>query len=93
MSGDPELVRAIVLAALVKAPDRIKRQLVSRNEARRARAEDAVTAIIVAALAQRRCGWTFGTARNRATISDSGRSFRYSVRRSAALVEWQNLAA
>lgn len=54
MSSDPALIRAIVLAALVKTPDRTKRQLVSKVEARRERAEEALTARIVVALARRR---------------------------------------
>lgn len=40
MSSDTELVRAIVLAALVKTPDQAKRQLVSKVETRRARAKE-----------------------------------------------------
>jgi hypothetical protein len=50
----PDLVHAIVLATLVKLPDGTKRRLTSKDTARRAKAEDAIAASIVVALAQRR---------------------------------------
>jgi hypothetical protein len=50
----PDLVHAIVLAALLKLPDGTKRRLTSKEAARRAKAEDIVAANIVVALAQRR---------------------------------------
>lgn len=50
----PDLVRAIVLAAIVKLPEATKRQLVSKIPERREKAEDLVAAAIVVALAQRR---------------------------------------
>lgn len=49
----PDLVHAIILAALVKLPDGTKRRLISKDAARRMKAEDAVAASIVVALVQR----------------------------------------
>ena len=54
MSMHPDLVHAIVLAALAKVPDSTKRRLVSTVPERRKHAEDVVAASIVVALAQRR---------------------------------------
>ena len=54
MSMRPNLVHAIVLAALAKAPDGTKRRLVSAVPERREHAEDVIAASIVVALAQRR---------------------------------------
>lgn len=50
----PDLVRAIVLAAIVKLPEATKRQLVSKIPGRREKAEDLVAAAIVVALARGR---------------------------------------
>lgn len=50
----PDLVHAVVLAALIKAPDGTKRSLVSSVPRRRQKAEDVIAASIVVALAQRR---------------------------------------
>lgn len=52
MTTHPDLLRAVVLAGLVAAPDHAKRQLVSRDFAKRSRAEDALAARIVVALSQ-----------------------------------------
>ena len=54
MNMQPDLVRAIVLAALVKVPDGTKRRLVSKVPERREKAEDVIAASIVVALAQGR---------------------------------------
>ena len=54
MTVHPGLLQAIVLAAIVKLPDHAKRQLVSRVPERRQRAEEALAASVVLALAQRR---------------------------------------
>lgn len=51
MSMHPELVRAIVTACLDTVPGTLRRQLLSKNEAKRTKAEDAVAAMIVVALA------------------------------------------
>ncbi len=53
MNMHPDLVRAIILAALANVPDGTKRRLVSTVPARREHAEDVVAASIVIALAQR----------------------------------------
>ena len=52
MNAHPELIRATVLAALASSPDWTKRQLVSKDAAKRERAEDVLTAKIVVALAR-----------------------------------------
>lgn len=52
MAAHPDLIRAIVLASLVATPDHVKRQLVSKDSGKRARAEDALAARIVVALSQ-----------------------------------------
>ena len=52
MNAHPDLVRAVVLSCLVSMPEHSKRQLVSRDFSRRAKAEDALTARIVIALTQ-----------------------------------------
>lgn len=49
----PELVRAIILAALTKSPDGTKRGLVSTVPERRERVEEAIAVSIIVALAQR----------------------------------------
>lgn len=54
MNMHPDLVRAIVLAALVKVPDGTKRRLVSKVAERREQVEDVIAASIVVALAQDR---------------------------------------
>ncbi len=48
----PELVRAIVTACLAKTPNGARRQLASKDEAKRIKAEDTLTAMIVVALAE-----------------------------------------
>jgi len=50
----PDLLHAVVLAALTKAPDGTKRRLVSSIPERRQQAEDVIAASIVVALAQRK---------------------------------------
>jgi len=52
MTKHPELMKATVLAALVTAPDWTKRQLVSKDAARRERAEEVIAARITVALSQ-----------------------------------------
>lgn len=52
MKAHPDLLRAIVLNCLVAAPLHTKRQLVSADVVKRARAEDALAARIVLALSQ-----------------------------------------
>jgi hypothetical protein len=49
----PDLIHAIILAAIVTLPENTKRQLVSKVPERRSRAEDAIVASILVALAQR----------------------------------------
>ena len=49
----PDLMKAIVLAAIVKLPDNTKRQLVSKVRERRERSEDRLAASIVVALSRR----------------------------------------
>jgi len=50
----PNLMKAIILAAIAKAPENTKRRLVSKVPERRNRAEDVITASIVVALSQQR---------------------------------------
>lgn len=50
----PDLVHAVILAAIAKVPNSTKRRLVSAVPERREQAEDVVAASIVVALAQRR---------------------------------------
>ncbi|MXO84953.1 hypothetical protein GRI38_02770 [Altererythrobacter aurantiacus] len=52
MNMHPDLVHAVVLAALTRAPDGAKRRLVSSVPERRQQAEDVIAASIVVALAQ-----------------------------------------
>ncbi|MFI8667361.1 hypothetical protein ACIGGE_13090 [Qipengyuania sp. NPDC077410] len=53
MTAHPDLLRAVVLAAIVSTPDHSKRQLVSKMQGRREKAENALAAKIVIALSQR----------------------------------------
>ena len=53
MTVHPDLLRAVVLAAIVSTPDHYKRQLVSKVQKRREKAEEALTARLVIALLQR----------------------------------------
>jgi hypothetical protein len=52
MNAPPDLLRAVVLACVVAAPDHTKRQLLSRDIAKRSRAEDALAARFMVALSQ-----------------------------------------
>ncbi len=49
----PDLMNAIVLAAIVKMPNHSKRQLVSTVQERREKAEDALAACVVVELSRR----------------------------------------
>ena len=53
MTAHPDLLQAVVLAAIVSTPDHSKRQLVSKVQERREKAEEALTARVVIALSQR----------------------------------------
>jgi len=53
MTAHPDLLQAVVLAAIVSTPDHSKRQLVSKVQERREKAEEALTARLVIALSQR----------------------------------------
>ncbi|WP_341712138.1 hypothetical protein [Erythrobacter sp.] len=53
MRTHPELMKAIVLAAIVKLPVNTKRKLASQVPDRRERAEELLAASIVVALSQR----------------------------------------
>ena len=50
----PDLLQAIILAAIVKMPDATKRQLSSSVQAKRERAEGLLAAHIMVAILQRR---------------------------------------
>lgn len=50
----PDLLQAIVLAAIVKMPDTSKKQLTSSVQAKRERAESLLAASIMVAILQRR---------------------------------------
>lgn len=52
MSMHPELVRGLVTACLDQVPQSLRRQLASKDEAKRIKAEDAVAAMIVVAIAK-----------------------------------------
>lgn len=52
--GNPELVRAIVSAAVAQSPQWVRQALASKVEPKRNRAEDALVARIVIALEQLR---------------------------------------
>lgn len=52
MRINPELARAIVAAAVAQTPDWARRELASKVESKRNRAEDALVARIVVALGQ-----------------------------------------
>lgn len=54
MTMHPDLVHAVVLAALARVPDGTKRKLASKVPEHRDRAEDTIAASIVVALAPRR---------------------------------------
>ena len=49
----PDLMKAIVLAAIIRMPDHSKRQLVSKVQERRENAEDTLAACVVVELARR----------------------------------------
>lgn len=53
MTMHPDLMKAIILAAITKTPDHAKRQLASTVQQRRERAEEALAASIVIELSQR----------------------------------------
>tara|TARA_R100001129_G_scaffold160778_1_gene125465 strand:- start:208 stop:372 length:165 start_codon:yes stop_codon:yes gene_type:complete len=53
MTMHPDLMNAIVLAAIVKMPNHSKRQLVSTVQERREKAEDALAACVVVELSRR----------------------------------------
>ncbi|MFI8667466.1 hypothetical protein ACIGGE_13630 [Qipengyuania sp. NPDC077410] len=53
MTAHPDLLQAVVLAAIVSMPDHSKRHLVSKVQERREKAEEALTARLVIALSQR----------------------------------------
>jgi hypothetical protein len=49
----PDLMKAIVLAAIIRMPDHSKRQLVSTVQQRREKSEDALAASVVVELSRR----------------------------------------
>ena len=49
----PDLLKAVVLAAIISMPDHSKRQRVSKIRERREKAEEALAAKLVIALSQR----------------------------------------
>jgi|TARA_R100001129_G_scaffold124319_1_gene86828 hypothetical protein len=53
MTAHPDLLQAVMLAAIVSMPDHSKRQLVSKAQERREKAEEALAARLVIALSQR----------------------------------------
>ena len=53
MTLHPDLMRAIVLAAIAKTPNHAKRQLVSTVRERRERAEEVLAASIIVELSHR----------------------------------------
>ena len=53
MKMHPDLVKAIVLAAIARTPNHAKRQLVSTVRERRERAEEVLAASIVVELSRR----------------------------------------
>ena len=53
MTMHPDLMKAIVLAAIIRMPDPSKRQLVSTVQQRREKAEDALAACVVVELSRR----------------------------------------
>ncbi|WP_158246649.1 MULTISPECIES: hypothetical protein [Erythrobacteraceae] len=53
ITAHPDLLKAVVLAAIVSMPDYSKRQLVSKMKERRANADKALAAKLVIALSQR----------------------------------------
>jgi cell division protein FtsL len=53
MNAHPDLLRAVVLAAIVITPDHSKRQLVSKKQERREKAKEALADRLVIALSQR----------------------------------------
>jgi hypothetical protein len=52
VAAHPELIRATVLSSLVATPDHVKRRLFSRDEVKRAKAQDSIGAGIVLAITQ-----------------------------------------
>lgn len=54
MTMHPDLLQAIILAAIVKLPEVIKKQLTSSVPSRRERAEELLAASILVAIQQRR---------------------------------------
>lgn len=53
MTMHPDLMKAIVLAAIAKTPDHAKRQLASTVRERRERAEEVLSASIIVELSRR----------------------------------------
>jgi|TARA_R100000329_G_C7441584_1_gene155260 hypothetical protein len=53
MTMHPDLVKAIVLAAITRMPNHSKRQLASSVQERREKAEDALAACVVVELSRR----------------------------------------
>ena len=53
MTLHPDLMKAIVLAAIAETPDHAKRKLVSTVRERRERAEEALAACIIVELSRR----------------------------------------
>ena len=54
MTMHPDLLQAIILAAIVKMPDATKKQLTSSVQAKREKAEGLLAASIMMAILQRR---------------------------------------
>lgn len=54
MTMNPDLLQAIILAAIVKIPDANKKQLTSSVQAKREKAEGLLAASIMMAILQRR---------------------------------------
>ena len=53
MTAHPDLLQAVMLAAIVSMPDHSKRQLVSKAQERREKAKEALADRLVIALSQR----------------------------------------
>lgn len=54
MTMHPDLLQAIILAAIVKMPDGTKKQLTSSVQAKREQAEDLLAASVTLAILRRR---------------------------------------
>lgn len=52
MAAHPDLIRAVVLACFAAMPERVRRQLASKDAVKRERAEDLMAARNVVALAE-----------------------------------------